>query len=89
MHVNRAPAAGTGKSYLSDIASSIVSGVTRPVTRMKTRRDGKVPRLGNPRGNSAHKHRQRERRASGNPICQVVTQGTVAPRILQVRNMIS
>ena len=83
MHVNRAPAAGTGKSYLSDIASSIVNGVTCPVISHENEEETEK-RLaseilaGSPLINIDNVNGV----LSGNLICQVVTQGTVAPRIL-------
>jgi putative DNA primase/helicase len=83
MHVNRAPAAGSGKSYLFDIASSIVNGVTCPVISHENEEETEK-RLsseilaGSPIINIDNVNGI----LTGNLICQVVTQGTVAPRIL-------
>ena len=85
MHVKRAPVAGTGKSFVSDVMSAIANGVKCPVhfRWQRRRRDGEAADLGTPRGRPDHQFRQCERRAIGRADLSGHHPGNRQPRRLQ------
>lgn len=84
IHINRAPVAGSGKSYLFSVATAIASGTRCPVIAAGAKEEETEKRLvskilvgvqiiclDNVNGV-----------LSGDLLCQIVTQDTVSPRIL-------
>jgi putative DNA primase/helicase len=84
MQANRAPVAGTGKSYLSDIASAIANGTRCPVISAGKDEEELEKRLGSEiLAGISMIDIDNAARLSGSLLCQVVTQEVVKPRILQ------
>lgn len=84
MHIARAPAAGTGKSYLFDIMSAIVNGDRCPVVPAGKDEEEMEKRLSSEilAGHQIICLGNKNGVLSGELLCSILTQKTVKPRIL-------